>query len=92
MNGGPWDEPEDDEELEQAREEMEEFVEEARRNPFLAFNHDIEDNPAYDEYEDEVNDARFTALAMMDDLDESEAEEAADDADEGDFDGGMWDG
>ena len=88
MGIGPWNQlDEDDEEMKEAREEMEELLEEARRNPFVALDHDIEDNPAYDEYEDEVEDARFNAVAMMDDLDTWEAEEAAAEDGDMDFDG-----
>ncbi len=89
---GPLDEP-DDEEMAEARAEMEDLLDEARRDPFVALDHDIEDNPAYEEYEDEVKEARFNAYAMMDDLDTWEAEDAADAGGNGeDFEGGMWDG
>jgi hypothetical protein len=67
MYKGPWDEPEDDEELEAAREEMEEFLEEAERDPFKALDRDIEDNPLFPDYEDDIKDARLTAYGMMDD-------------------------
>ncbi|MBL8144984.1 MAG: hypothetical protein JNL34_01250 [Anaerolineae bacterium] len=91
MTGWPWSKRNDDDpDIESAREEMEDFINIVRRNPFEVFNDDdIEDNPAYEEYEDEVEDARFNAYAMMsDDLDEMEAEE--DDADEADG-GSLWD-
>jgi hypothetical protein len=86
MRIGPWNTADDeDEEMADAREEMETFLDEAKRNPFLALDHDIEDNPAYDEYEDEVKDVRFTAFAMMDDLDGQDAGDAGED------DGSLWD-
>jgi len=91
MTGWPWSNRNDDDpEMDSAREEMEDYIDIVRRNPFAVFNEDgIEDNPVYEEYEDEVEDARFTAMAMMsDDLDEMEAEE---DAGDDDFDGGLWD-
>lgn len=90
MTGWPWNQPdEDDEEMEAAREEMEDFVAEAQRNPFAALDDDdVQDNPAYHEYEEEIKDAQFTAYAMISDLDEWEAEEA--DQDDGDG-GGLWD-
>ncbi len=78
--GGPFnDEPEDNEEIEQAREEIEDLLDQAERDPFVALDREIEDNPLYPEYEDEVQDARFNAYAMMDDLDTWEAEESSDD-------------
>lgn len=83
--GGPFDDEPEDEAMEEAREEIEELLEEAERNPFVALDHDIEDNPLYPEYEDEVKDARFNAYAMMDDLDTWDAEDAGDD-------GGVFDG
>lgn len=95
---GPLDEPDDDQ-MAEARAEMEHLLEEAGRDPFVALDRDIEDNPAYEEYEEEVEDARLNAYAMMDDLDRWEAEDADDEAAEeadddggGDFDGGLWDG
>ena len=76
--GGPFDEPEDDEELQAAREEMEDLLDEARSNPFAALDDSVEDNPAFDEYEEEVEDARFNAFAMMDDLDTWDADDGGD--------------
>ena len=93
MTGWPWSKRnEDDPEMDAAREEMEDFINIVRRDPFAVFrdDDDIEENPAFEEYEDEVEDARFTAYAMMSDLDEMEAEEDADEMDGGGFDGGMW--
>jgi hypothetical protein len=85
---GPFDEPdEEDEELQSAREDMEALLDEAQGNPFVALDDALEDNPAYDEYADEVHEARTTAYAMMDDVDQWEAQDAADDmADAGFFD------
>lgn len=79
MTGWPWhddSDAEDSEEMDEAREEMEALLDEARGNPFAALGHDIEDNPAYEEYEDEVKDARNNAYAMMDDLDRWDAEDS----------------
>lgn len=73
---GPFDEPDDEEEMQVAREEMEDLLDEARGNPFVALDNSIEDNPAFDEYEDEVKDARSNAFAMMDDIDLWDAEDA----------------
>jgi len=94
MTGWPFgNRNDDDPEMDAAREEMEDYINLVRRNPFAVFDEtDVEDNPAYEEYEDEVEDARFTAMAMMsDDLDEMDAEDAADEGDDGGFDGGLWD-
>jgi hypothetical protein len=84
--GGPFDEPDDDdEELRTAREDMEALLDEAEGDPFVALDDALEDNPAYDEYEDQIHDARNNAYAMMDDLDHWEAQDAADDPGDGGF-------